>query len=214
MTKKLPESIDGNYSAIPHGVMDSLAFTGATNAAKALVFALIRQVNGRNNGHLQLASSWLQRLGFTSSSSYKARDELIERGLVVQTKWGGLRLGTNLYALTWLPITNYIGLQIGEGAFRRGEWARCELPPTPRRAKPKNKNQNDHYDDRNSSATTTVIREPLATTATVTKTPKINRNSATTTVNNVVNTNTPYKSPKRTVGAKGRSGIKGVAHVQ
>ena len=212
MAKKLPESIEGGYSGIPHNVMDSLAFTGATVAAKALLFALIRQHNGKNNGHFQLAPSWLKRQGFTSSSNYNARDELIERGLVIQTKWGGLRLGTNLYALTWLPLTNYVGLHIGEGAFRRGEWARCELPPTSRRPKPKNKNQDDHYDDRNNTATTTVIGEPLTTTATVTKTPQIDKSSTTTTVNNVVNTNTLYKTPRRTVGVKGRSGIKGVAH--
>ena len=212
MAKKLPESIEGGYSGIPHNVMDSLAFTGATVAAKALLFALIRQHNGKNNGHFQLAPSWLKRQGFTSSSNYNARDELIERGLVIQTKWGGLRLGTNLYALTWLPLTNYVGLHIGEGAFRRGEWARCELPPTSRRPKPKNKNQDDHYDDRNNTATTTVIGEPLTTTATVTKTAQIEKRLTTTTVNNVVNTNTLYKTPRRTVGVKGRSGIKGVAH--
>jgi hypothetical protein len=208
MAKKLPESIEGGFSGIPHNVMDSLAFTGATIAAKALLFALIRQHNGKNNGHFQLAPSWLKRQGFTSSSIYKARDELIERGLVVQTKWGGLRLGTNLYALTWLPLTNYVGLQIEMGAFRRGEWARCELPPTPRRPKPKNRNQDNLHDDRNSIATATVIREPLATTATVTKTAQIDTSLTTTSVNNVVNTNTPYKTPRRTVGAKGRSGIK------
>ena len=212
MAKKLPESIEGGYSGIPHNVMDSLAFTGATIAAKALLFALIRQHNGKNNGHFQLAPSWLKRQGFTSSSNYKARDELIERGLVIQTKWGGLHLGTNLYALTWLPLTNYVGLQIEEGAFRRGDWARCELPPTSRRPKPKNKNQDDHYDDRNNKATTTVIGEPLTATATVTKTPLIDKSSTTTTVNNVVNTNTPYKNSRRTVGAKGRSGIKREAH--
>jgi hypothetical protein len=212
MAKKLSESIEGGYSGIPHNVLDSLAFTGATIAAKALLFALIRQHNGKNNGHFQLADSWLNRQGFTSSSRYKARDELIERGLVIQTKWGGLHLGTNLYALTWLPLTNYVGLEISEGAFRRGEWARCELPPTSRRPKPKNKNQDDHYDDRNNTVTTTVIIDLLPTAATVTKTPQIAKSSTTTTVNNVVNTNTLYKTPRRTVGVKGRSGIKGVAH--
>ena len=108
--------------------------------------------------------------------------------------------------------SNYVGLNIEEGAFRRGDWARCQLPPTSRRPRPKNKNQEDHYDDRNNAATTTVISEPPPTTATVTKTPQIAKSSTTATVNNVVNTNTTYKTPRRTVGAKGRSSIKGVAH--
>ena len=47
MAKKLkqPERIDGSYSAIPHVVLDSIAFIGASNAAKALLFAIIRQHN-------------------------------------------------------------------------------------------------------------------------------------------------------------------------
>ena len=207
MTKKLPERIEGGFSGIPHNVMDGLAFTGATIAAKALLFALMRQHNGKNNGHFQLAPSWLKRQGFTSSSRYRARDELIERGLVVQTKWGGLRLGTNLYALTWLPLSNYVGLDITEGGFRRGDWARCELPPTPRRQKPKKKNQKDQYDDRNKATTTTVNDNVLSTTMTVPKKTLLPSMSTTTAVNNVVNTNTLIKSPKRIVGAKGRSGV-------
>jgi len=207
MAKKLPESIVGNFSAIPHSVMDSLAFTGSTSAAKALVFALIRQVNGRNNGHLHLAPGWLKRQGFTSSTNFKAKDELIERGLIVQTKWGGLGLGANLYAVTWLPLTNYVGLQIAEGGFRQGEWARCALSPTPRRQKPKKKNQKDQYDDRNNSTTATVNSNDLSTTMTVTKKALLPSISTTTTVNNVVNTNTLIKLPKRIVGVKGRSGI-------
>ena len=208
MTKKLPESIAGGFSAIPHVVLDSLAFTGATTSAKALVFALIRQLNGRNNGHIQLSSSWLKRQGFTSSTIYKARDELIERGLIIQTKWGGLGIGVNLYAVTWLTISNYVGLHIAEAGFRQGEWARCELEATPRRPKPKNKYQQDQYDNRERQVNNTVTERMELATAIVTKIPDMSKRPITDTVNNVVNTNTPYKSTKRTVGIKGRSGMR------
>jgi hypothetical protein len=207
-TKKRPEYFDGNHSAMPHAVMDSKAFVGATDMARSLLFPLIRQHNGLNNGHLHLAPKWLKKQGYTSSSVYKSKDELIERGLIIQTKWGGLGTGANLFALTWLPISNFAGLDIGSSGYQRGAWARCELPPTPRRPKPKNKNQDDHYDDRNSPATAIVTGESLPTSATVTKTPQMNKNLTTATVNNVVNTNTLYKTPRRTVGVKGRSGIK------
>jgi hypothetical protein len=109
--------------------------------------------------------------------------------------------------VTWLPLTNYVGLQIAEGGFRQGEWARCELPPTPRRQKPKKKNQKDQYDDRNNATTTTVNDKDLSTTMAVSKKALLPTSSTTTTVNNVVNTNTLFKLPKRIVGAKGRSGV-------
>lgn len=208
MAKKLPESIAGSFSAIPHVVLDSQAFTGATTSAKALVFAIIRQLNGRNNGHIQLSSSWLKRQGFTSSTIYKARDELIERGLIIQTKWGGLGIGVNLYAVTWLTISNYVGLHITEAGFRQGEWARCELEATPRRPKPKNKYQQDQYDNRERLVTNTVTERMELATAIVTKIPDMSKRPITDTVNNVVNTNTSYKSTKRTVGIKGRSGMR------
>lgn len=208
MAKKLPESFDGNYSAIPHCVMDSLAFTGATAGAKALLFPLIRQHNGKNNGHLHLAPNWLKKKGFTSSSNYKAKDELIERGLIVQTKWGGLGIGASLFAVTWLPISNFVGLDIEDAGYQRGAWARCQLPPTPRRPKPQNKNQDSLNVNRNSEETSTVAEKPSLATTTVSKMCEIDGGSTTATVNNVVNTNTSHKSIRRTVGVKGRSGVK------
>ena len=213
-TKKRPECFEGSHSTIPHVVMDSKAFVGATDMARSLLFPLIRQHNGLNNGHLHLAPKWLKKQGYTSSTIYKSKDELVERGLIAQTKWGGLGIGASLFALTWLPISNFVGLDIVADGYHRGAWARCELAPTKRRPKPKNKNQDNHHDDRNSIATTNVIRDVITATANVTKTGQIDKNSTTTTVNNVVNTNSLYKIPRRTVGARGRSGIKRVANEQ
>lgn len=106
-----PEQIAGSYSAIPHVVLDSNAFMGATDKAKSLLFAIIRQLNGKNNGHLHLAKKWLYNQGWTcDEGNRKAKKELIERGLIVQTKQGGLNMGADLFAVTWLPISNHIGL--------------------------------------------------------------------------------------------------------
>lgn len=115
------ESISGGYGAIPWAVMDSLSFKGSSDKAKALLFALMRQHNGANNGHYQLTKNWLYAQGWTcDESNRKACHELIERGLVVQTRWGGLNMGTNLFAVTWYPITNYVGLDITSTSFDRG----------------------------------------------------------------------------------------------
>jgi hypothetical protein len=110
MKKARPEHVSGAYSLIPWSVMDSDSFKGASDKAKSLLFALMRQHNGSNNGHLHLAKSWVHKQGWTCDElNRKAKKELIERGLIVHTKQGGLNLGADLYALTWLDISNYIG---------------------------------------------------------------------------------------------------------
>ena len=148
MAKKIKpvERIEGGYAAIPWAVLDSPAYTGASIAAKALLLELARQHNGANNGRYHLAHSWLARRGWPSKSTVeKARDELLERGLIVQTKQGGLFIGPTWFAVTWLPITNFVGLDIGSHQYHRGAWGLCKLPPTARRKPPTKKScQPDH----------------------------------------------------------------------
>lgn len=140
-TKTRPELIKGGYSAIPWAVLDSEAFKGATDRARALLFPLMRQHNGENNGHLHLAKKWLYEHGFTNDeSNRKAKKELIERGLIIHTKQGGLNMGADKYALTWYAITNYIGLDIKPSEYRQGTYTLCTLPPTLRRKPPAKKN--------------------------------------------------------------------------
>lgn len=136
-TKKPVESVRGTYSALPHAVLDSRAYTGASPAAKALLNELVRQHRGANNGKLHLSSRWLALRGWPSKSIVeKARNELIERGLIIQTKQGGLFVGASWYALTWLDVTNYAGLDIVSSQYHRGAWMLCDRPPTARRKPP------------------------------------------------------------------------------
>ncbi len=127
MTKKAraPERISGGFGGIPHAVMDCTAFKGAGHIAKALLFELIRQVNGSNNGHLQLSYEWLtKRRGWKSRDTIKrARLELVERGLVLETRKGGLNKGAAQFALTWLPISNSTGLDFVASDYQPGAWA-------------------------------------------------------------------------------------------
>ena len=153
--KKPSEAAPGRYSALPHVVLDSPAYTGASVTAKALLNELMRQHSGSNNGRLHLAHTWLVGRGWPSKSTVdKARTELIERGLIVQTKQGGLFIGPNWYALTWLTITNYVGLDIGPHQYHPGAWNSCDLPPT-RRRKPPVKKREDQPDHRVSLDPTT-----------------------------------------------------------
>lgn len=128
--KRPLESINGPYSAIPHSVLDSTAFKGASQPAKALLFDLMRQHNGKNNGHKHLSFSWLASRGWKSRDVIqRARAELIERGLVIQTRQGGLNIGASRYAVTWLKITNFVGLEIESKDYHPGAWSFMDALP-------------------------------------------------------------------------------------
>jgi hypothetical protein len=196
-----PESISGGYGAIPRSVMDSVSFKGATDKAKSLLFALMRQHNGNNNGHLHLAKTWLYKQGWTcDESNRKACHELIERGLITQTKWGGLNMGANLFALTWYPITSYVGLDINAAGYVRGAYLLCNLPPTARRKPPIKKSM--RHDDRDSSVTTNETARPLAGTTTELVKPLLSTLTGTTTENNVITPLPIVKNIKRIVGVR------------
>jgi len=154
-TKKPPEAARGAYSALPHAILDSPAYTGASIAAKALLCELLRQHNGVNNGRFHLVHTWLAKRGWASKSIVeKARDELLTRGLIIQTKQGGLFIGPTWFAVTWLPISNHVGLEIGPHQYHPGGWQFCDLPPTERRKPPKKKRE-DQPDQRGSLDPTT-----------------------------------------------------------
>jgi len=201
-----PEYISGGYSTIPWSVLDSNSFIGASDKAKALLFALMRQHNGENNGHLHLTKKWLYTKGWTChENNSKARDELITRGLIEQTKWGGLNAGADLFALTWHKITNYVGLQIEPKGYRLGAYFLCDLPPTKRRKPPKKRNT--LTDNRDSAVPSIGIDNKVADTTAVSKMMRFTRYTGTTTENNVVIPLHPFKSLRRIVGVKGKSGI-------
>ena len=118
------EAITGTYGAIPHAVLDSAAFMGAGHTAKALLFELMRQHTGRNNGHYQLTTSWLKKRGWNSSDVIeRARAVLIKRGLIIQTRQGGMNAGPSRYAVTWLKISNFVGLDIQQSNYHHGAWS-------------------------------------------------------------------------------------------
>lgn len=128
--KRPVEAIHGRYGAIPHAVLDCSAFKGASYPAKALLFDLIRQHSGNNNGHLHLSFSWLAGRGWKSRDVIqRARAELLERGLLIQTRQGGLNIGASRYALTWLHITNYVALEIESKDYHPGAWGFMDALP-------------------------------------------------------------------------------------
>ena len=208
-SKQQFEAFTGAGNRIPHAMLDSLAFTGASDRAKAFLFALIRQHNGLNNGRLQLTDKWLAKQGYPSAGmNNKSRTELLVRSLIVQTRQGGLNGGCSWYALTWLPISNFVGLDISASTYHQGAWGNSTLPPTPRRKPPQKRvKPSDHR----SSATPTTGAAVLSATPTTGAKEALSSPSTTpTTGNNVsipLHPNKAARGRKPIVGKAGRSGI-------
>jgi len=134
--KKPPEAASGAYTPLPKILLESTAFMFASHSAKALLLELMFQHTGYNNGHLNLAMSKLRPRGWCVATMMRARNELLERNLIVQTKRGGLNLGPDLFALTWHNISNFVGLDIGPAEYHRGAWSIPATKPSSTRGRP------------------------------------------------------------------------------
>lgn len=200
--KKSAERPTGAFSALPHVVLDSQAWRGASHPACVLLIELLRQHNGSNNGRLHLSTGWLRKRGWLSVDVIqRAKCELIERMLIVKTRQGGLNAGADLYAITWLPITNFLGLDIRAAEYHRGAW-NCFTEPE-KQKKPSVK--------RNSAIPAGGTATPFTVPPAGTK-PAIFECVAIPPNGNNVSTNVPsLNKRKRIVGKIGKSGTKTVA---
>jgi hypothetical protein len=128
--QRQPERIDGCYASVPWQVMDGQGYQGASHPACRLLFELVRQLNGKNNGHLHASRGWLETRGWNSNDVIqRALKELIERKLIVQTRQGGLSIGPSRFAVTWLVISNFAGLDIQPHEYVKGAYALVNRSP-------------------------------------------------------------------------------------
>ncbi len=212
--KKAPESVSGRFSALPHAVMDSIAFQSAGHPARSLLYELIRQLSGRNNGHLQLASPWLKKRGWNSADVVqRAKAELMTRRLVIKTRRGGLNAGPDLWAVTWLPISDYSGLsEVSAKTYHPGAWHFANPPvPIPERSE-RSVSRNSAVPPHGAAASLAV--PPHGAKA------ALSGAQAVPAPGNNVSTNTPPEEaavvaptrkgvwPRRIVGVRGRSGMR------
>lgn len=205
--KKPAEGVSGRYTAIPHALLDSVTWQGASPRCKALILELARQLDGKNNGHLHAAVGWLRGRGWSSVEGIqKAKAEALERGLIIRTRLGGLNAGADLYAVTWLAITNFVGLEIGPHQYHPGQWRFVEtLPPPKKRHARTPEKRGDHTASRNGA----VPPHGTAKASTVpphgTKTAHFGVAAVPSHGNNEVTT-TGIVPFRRVVGRAGRSG--------
>lgn len=97
------------FAGIPKAVMEHPDYKNLPYTAKALLFELIYQYNGHNNGNLAAALTIMKARGaFTSPPTLSAAIKaLLDSGLIIKTREGrfinpGGRCA--LYALSWRPV--------------------------------------------------------------------------------------------------------------
>lgn len=121
--------IGAPFAATPIYVLEHQDYLEVSNTAKFLLTCLASQYNAgnSNNGNLCAAQSVLKKYGWTSSTRKRALKELVEIGLLVNTRIGHKKR-CSLYALSWLPIDECLGKCLDVASTRKpaknyiGEW--------------------------------------------------------------------------------------------
>jgi len=142
--KEIKQKRDGNGGAVlivPHCVLNSPAYLSLSGRAIKLLYDVAMQYNTYNNG--ALLASWRymsEKRGWTSSDALsKAKVELLERELIVQTVQGQLPNKASWYGITWLALDNIKGLEISAAHWPRGIYSRWQpTTPQPKRKAPAN----------------------------------------------------------------------------
>ena len=92
------------FVRIPLHVINHENFRTLSPRATKLLIDHLAQYRGSNNGDLCAPLSLMRQRGWSSSDQlHKAKRELIEKGVIMVTRQGGLNKA-NLYAVTWFPI--------------------------------------------------------------------------------------------------------------
>lgn len=98
----------GGFSRLPAVLMDTEDFRMISGSAHKVLLALLRQYRGNNNGDLSIPFSEAKKWGIGSKATLqKAKQELIDRNLIIKTREGcfinpGAKC--DLFAITWEPI--------------------------------------------------------------------------------------------------------------
>ena len=97
------------FLSLPHNVLDHDSFRTLSPRATKLLIDIAAQYRGYNNGDLCAPLSVMKNRGWKSSDQlFKARKELLDRGLILTSRQGGLNK-CSLFALTWFQIDDCKG---------------------------------------------------------------------------------------------------------
>lgn len=103
----------GMFIPLPTHILQSENFQTLSPAALKLFMALLSQLEmgtggTRNNGNLTTADAVIGHLpGLRSKSTQTiAKRELLDRGWIEQTRYGGLHMGPDLFAISFWAIND------------------------------------------------------------------------------------------------------------
>lgn len=122
----------GPFLKVPLSVLNSVAYVQLSSHAKALLFDLYAQFRGNNNGDLGAAWKLMKPRGWKSEATLqKAKRELLDSGLVAETRKGARPNKASLYAVTWWALDECGGkLDMSAKGFPRSAYRlRDPLPP-------------------------------------------------------------------------------------
>ena len=147
--KQKRDGANGAVLLVPHVVLNSPAYISLSGQAIKLLYDVAMQYNLSNNG--ALLASWRymsEKRGWTSSAALnKAKAELIDHCLLVQTIQGMRPNKASWYGLTWYALDNITGLEISAQAWPRGSYAHWQPPEkvTPKRKPPPPETRQAYY---------------------------------------------------------------------
>jgi len=122
----------GQFVALPWAVLRSDEFAALSPFASKLLFDLLAQFNGGNNGDLCAAWRLMKVRGWRSKDSlWKGLSELRAGDWLETTRQGGRHVAT-LYAVSFYAI-DYCGgkLDVKETGSPSGAWRKRPPPPLP-----------------------------------------------------------------------------------
>ena len=119
----------GSFVSLPHEVLNHHSFATLSPRATKFLLDIAAQYKGHNNGDLSAPLSSMKKRGWNSSDQLsKAKKELIDRGLILVSRQGGLNR-CNLYAITWQSIDECEGkLDIAPTTTAPHNWRRWVDP--------------------------------------------------------------------------------------
>lgn len=93
------------FLSIPLDVYRSTEFRRLSAPARALLLEFASRYNGYNNGELEMTEAQYRTAGLGSPMTMRRYlRELLEGGWIVVTRYGGMRRGPNVYALTFYAL--------------------------------------------------------------------------------------------------------------
>lgn len=121
----------GAFITLPLSVLNGAAFLGVSSHARMLLIDLVAQYRGDNNGDFCAAFSMMKLRGWKSTHTLlAAKKELMDAGLIVETRKGARPSKASLYAVTWYALDDCGGkLEVTARGFPRGAYRLQDPPP-------------------------------------------------------------------------------------